>query len=514
MTFAEKLDLLMNITNTSNSLLARKISIDASFISRLRRGVRIPAKNVSYIQAMSEYFAHCCQAEYQKAALWEAIKNSSPIQPQPSLTTADLILQWLRQPQEAAIHSIDNLLNGMIHHFQFSKIEAAATSAAVDGAYGQAAAEVEMFYGLEGRQTAALKFLSLVVQNKKPQTLLLYSDEDMNWMINPEFTAKWAALMVRVLQNGNRIKMIHTINRNLDEMLDGIKRWVPLYMTGNIEPYYYSKTRDGLFRRTLFIAPETAAVTSSSVRSETLGVANLLFTKKEAIRALVAEFHDFLDLCRPLMRIFNSFNQQNYLGTLIEFEEEAGHTIISSDGLTNITMPPEVVASILERLDDPDRRQLLALQHHRIRNFYDRLPTNPHAEIFSLPRPETILAGQVRVNFWDIPHQIQVFYTPEEYYQHLHNVIRLLKTYDNYHVYLTADKHLEGSMVCVKEDVGVLVGKTSPPSVIFAIRESNMTAAFWDYMNILVRKESHGKKARERTIAELESFVARFENSK
>jgi len=34
MTFAEKLDFLMTITNTSNSLLARNISIDASFISR------------------------------------------------------------------------------------------------------------------------------------------------------------------------------------------------------------------------------------------------------------------------------------------------------------------------------------------------------------------------------------------------------------------------------------------------------------------------------------------------
>ncbi len=36
MTFAEKLDFLMNITQTSNSALAHAATLDASYISRLR----------------------------------------------------------------------------------------------------------------------------------------------------------------------------------------------------------------------------------------------------------------------------------------------------------------------------------------------------------------------------------------------------------------------------------------------------------------------------------------------
>ena len=39
-----------------------------------------------------------------------------------------------------------------------------------------------------------------------------------------------------------------------------------------------------------------------------------------------------------------------------------------------------------------------------------------------------------------------------------------------------------GMSVHVKEEVGVVVAKLHEPFIMFAINESNMTAAFWDYM--------------------------------
>lgn len=510
MTFAEKLDLLMNITNTSNSLLAHNISLDASFISRLRRGVRTPAKNVNYIQVMSNYFARCCQAEYQKAALWEAIRNSSLIQPQPTNSMASLIEQWLREPVQLKTHPIDELLEGMIH-FQFKKMETAAT-VEVPTIDNQAVKEIEMFHGVEGKRSAVLTFLSLVIANKHPQILLLFSDEDLFWLTeDPAFTAKWAALMLQVLENGHRIKIIHAINRDLDEMLSGIKGWVPLYMTGAIEPYYYPKTRDGLFRRTLFIAPDTAAVSSSSVRNGAKNTANLLTTDRDTIQSLVSEYNDFLALCRPLMRIFNHSHQGNYLATLNEFEEEPGDTITKTDVLASITIPEEAVASILARLSDVTADRLHTFQQRRTKLFYEKLATHRFTEIVSLPSLETILAGNNVVNLSEIPNATQVLYTPGEYYLHLQNILHLLKTYENYHVHLIGRTHLEGSMVCVKEDVGVLVGRTSLPTVIFAINENNMTAAFWDYMNVLLPKEYTSAKSRSHTIEKIEALAARLE---
>ena len=79
-----------------------------------------------------------------------------------------------------------------------------------------------------------------------------------------DYAQLWARLMVRVLTRGNRIKIIHTISRDLGEMLSAISQWMPLYMIGAIEPYFYPKKRDGIFKRTLFIAPPRTFYTGTA----------------------------------------------------------------------------------------------------------------------------------------------------------------------------------------------------------------------------------------------------------
>ncbi|MDR7871024.1 MAG: hypothetical protein RIN55_09210 [Tissierellaceae bacterium] len=59
MEFNEKLDFLMNITKTSNSSLAHYLSLDASYISRLRSGKRQLPSNTNYVDKMASYFAKC-----------------------------------------------------------------------------------------------------------------------------------------------------------------------------------------------------------------------------------------------------------------------------------------------------------------------------------------------------------------------------------------------------------------------------------------------------------------------
>lgn len=66
MTFAEKLDFLMNITQTSNSALAHAATLDASYISRLRTGKRLMPKDNHMIQGMTIFLARQFKEDYQK----------------------------------------------------------------------------------------------------------------------------------------------------------------------------------------------------------------------------------------------------------------------------------------------------------------------------------------------------------------------------------------------------------------------------------------------------------------
>ena len=80
----------------------------------------------------------------------------------------------------------------------------------------------------------------MILQEKEPQTLLLFSDENMAWLYeDTAFAARWAELFAQVLARGNRVRIVHTVSRNMNEMLEAVTKWVPIYMTGAVEPYHY-----------------------------------------------------------------------------------------------------------------------------------------------------------------------------------------------------------------------------------------------------------------------------------
>lgn len=494
MNFSEKLNLIMNITSTTNSVLARAISIDPSLVSRLRRGDRTPSKNQNYITAMSEYFARNCTTEYQKAALEEILQKELPTNHN-ALTA--LIEIWFLD-EILPTNSVANFMDGLTN-FQFRKAPEGFdtdTSDVIDNVES----DDKVFYGTEGKRKAVITFLSLVIKRKTPTTLFLFSEENIEWLTeDPKFTAKWAALLVKVIQNGNKIKIIHVINRNLDEMLLGIEKWIPLYMTGAIEPYYYPKNRDGIFKRTLFIALDTAVITSSTIGDSTKN-ANFFYTDKDAIAALTEEYQEYFSLCRPLMRIFTPNNPGDYLSVLTEFEEEEGNSVLKNDMFSAITMPFDVAESICSRIDDDNRSMLLSYHQNRITRFENSLQNYYFTEIVPVPDLRAIQSGKAMVNFPYIFAHNPVFYAPNEFSKHLQHIVKLLQTFDTYNVHLVPVSKIDGCSVYCKEDVGVIIEKSTPPAITFAINESNMNAAFWDYMRLILNKQPRDKAQRSITI--------------
>ncbi|MBP1925956.1 hypothetical protein J2Z76_001820 [Sedimentibacter acidaminivorans] len=509
MEFNEKLDYLMKITKTTNSSLALYTSLDASYVSRLRRGDRKPAKNGNYIMPMAVYFSKHCNEKYQIEILSETIKvKTSVILDNES--AAEVIYEWMlknddeKKPVEDLLYKISNFSykrkpniknNEDVHMVSWNNIEP------------------KVYYGVDGKREAVIQFLSIVINNKIPQTLLLFSDENTEWLFGDlTFTEKWANLMTKVIMGGNKIKIIHTVSRDLDEMLSAISQWLPLYMTGAIEPFFYPKKRDGVFKRTLFIAPDTAAVTSSSISSMTKNAANFVLREKNTIKALLGEFNDYLSLCRPLMKIFTLGDKDKYLEELHEFENEESNSLISTDTLSVLTMPMCVAEKISKRLtvENYNYDGLLTYSQLRRQNFEKKLHINKFIDIIKISDIYSVKSGQVKTAISNIVIKENICYNTEEYILHLENILFLMRNYNNYNVYIqNNNSSVNGYTLYVKEDIGVIIEKTSFPPVIFAINESNMTAAFWDYLDSIV-----GSINRKNTIKKLEKIIADLKNLK
>ncbi len=472
----------MNVTKTTNSSLALYTSLDPSHISRLRRGERNVVKDADYVKKMAVFFNRQCIEEYQKKALQEVLPK--PAAQNDSENITERIYHWLFDSDLKGSSSINCFLEGLSNvQLKKTQYNRDPISLMDSGAMQQ---DLSLYYGLEGKREAVLRFLSLITEAKRPETLLLYSDEPMDWLTADQFfLAKWSDMLSRVIEQGYRIKIIHTVSRNLDEMLEAMSKWMPLYMTGAIEPYYYPKKRDGIFKRTLFIAPKTAALTSSSLEIMADKAVNILLKDLKAVDALAVEFNSYLNLCKPLMHIFTDKDMHKYLSVLEQFEKGPADTIIKSSNLSLATMPTSVAKAMLERSKVPRKKELMEFLLQRKGAFEKSLLSNCVCEIIKLPTIKSIKEGQIEVGFSETQEFSGLFYHPGEYRLHLENIIQFLLKYDNYQVSISKDMKDDGYRLYVKEDLGAIVVKTTNPQIVFAINESNMVAAFWDYLRIV-----------------------------
>lgn len=487
MNINEKIDLLMRLTKTTNSSMGRFTAMDPSHLSRLRRGERSVAPGAPYLSRMALYFARHCREEYQIRTLTELVKVP-PERMDSAELLSDAIENWLYQEERPGSLIVEKFLDDMGLRKELLPPSMAEGDEPVrqDGCWCYTEKDsCRLLYGNPGKREAVLCLLEQILKSHSPVEVLLFSDEDMDWMTEDhQFALQWGSLMMKIGLAGHRITIIHTISRNLDEMLAAIGQWMPLYMTGAIKPYYFPKKRDGILKRTLFIAAGIAAVTTSSVIRSHPDQLVLYLTDPQGIRSAEEEFNQYLSLCRPLMKIFTEKDYQTHLDVLTEFEREKANSLIWTTSLSAATMPEGVLKSVLGRLDIPNSKDIETKLMERQQGFHANLEKKYSTEIIRLAKPEEVMAGRAPVPFSNLFGLGEIFYTREEYRLHLQYVIRLMEQTDQYQVCLPDGDAYENKpfLIYAKEDVGAIVIRTGEPFAAFALNEANMTAAFWDYL--------------------------------
>lgn len=469
--FSEKLNFLMEIADVKNSDLASAVSMDASHISRLRRGNRRLPKNQTYVMAMSRYFAKHINDPFRRRIVADALHF--PVEwPKSTDTVAELICRWLTADDNVHDTKIDRFLFG----FANSANSGLPASEPSDKSVIFERSEY-CYYGTAGKQAAVIRFLTEILNESSPQTLLLFSDEEMSWLYgDPAFSREWARLLKGVLQKGNRIKIIHTLSRDANEMMEAVTKWVPVYMTGAIESYYYPKLRDGLFQRTMFIAPKTAAIVSSSVKQNVSEMLNLYIVVPNGIKALVIEYERYLSLCRPLIDVMNTASSERFFRELYDFNSVSAHGIILSAVPSLMTMPENVVNAFAKKAP-----MIKKVWEKVSKSFNIMTQSNELFEIIMPPQKEDTESGCVSLPMNDFYFAENLCYTQKQYKEHLINMLKLTKENPNYHVAVSTNVQRD-IMIYAKEDTGVIMAKSCSPTVVFTMREPNITSAFWSFL--------------------------------
>ncbi len=476
--FAQRLDFIMNLTNTKTSVLARAASIDSSYVSKLRNGSRKLPKDPVFLTDMCDYFAKHIKDEHQVRIVCDTLNIS--MWPDNISERSALLQNWFLN-QRKDLEGIEILFQRLLN-------VSGSTNTSVNFMPNKKKDHEKLYYGIEGKREAVLSFFDIILQSKEPTTLYLNSDEDMSWLIDDKaYTKTWSEMLRKVLLAGNRIVIIHNIKRNLDEMIHAVAEWAPVYVTGAIQSYYYPRIRDDLYQRSLFVADGLVALSSVSISRDSREMLNELYTDKNAVKALKKEFDNTLELCKKLSLFINS-SRINLLRDVIQKMENRDLTFKSLSKLPVIfTLPESVAKSIQERY--PDSKVYEAYQ--KLSVSLDKV-VSTSKYVHMVQDPKTLFASgdeKYLFPYGDFCGDENIEYTKEELLEHYKYLDYLQEKYPNFTVKYS-ERPLHDHLLFSMDSIGFVMAKTMGKNVVSIFMEDNIVSACRNYLEQQLRNYS------------------------
>lgn len=467
--FYKKFNFLMNLTNSKNINVAKAINIDPSYVSRLRNGNRPLSKNPSIIKNLSIYFASRIKSKYQTMVLMDILHLN--IFPNNFEELSEIIHSWLLSD---TYDSVKLLFEGLSKK-STNKKEISNISI---NTYNNES--TNYYFGIKGKQEAIYRLLKEVCNHKTNQTLLIFSEEKLDWLLEDiEFAETWYYLLQEILVKGNNIKIIHNFNRNLYELLELINKWLPMYSKELIEPYYYPRIRDNLFQQTLFIAPKNAALSSTSVDFNNTNSLYHYITDKNAIQANILLFNNILNNCKPLFKSFETISQKPIkLYKSIYRVAENIFTILPT--ISNIALPKNILDKYKSNISENLYLYILSDKE----DFKHNIKYKNYVEFISLPSLEELknCANYKKYSpFKDIDN---IDYTKEDFKNHLKNILDYYNKYNNYHI-LTNNIFQDNAFIKFKENCYLLIINSTTNLSYFIFSENNLIKGLYNYFNLL-----------------------------
>ena len=325
--FSERLTGAMRIADISNISLSRLLNIDASLISRYRTGLCMPRLDSDLVDRMSNIL-------YRRIRKNEGMTELSGLmQCNMDEITEARFAAWLFD-FDTGMSAEESAMARLLEFFESydpgELLTAETENIISDERIKDNRTE---YFGTKGLREAVIRFL-MSVEAYGGKELMLYSDQDMSWMIkDAQFRATWAGLMIRCVKKGVKIRIIHNIDRDLDEMDMAVKSWMPLYMSGMIEPYCSESERDARFSHTLFICPDVAVIEALNVvGTEDSGIYHY-HTDADCINSCLAAYDRLMDSAEPLVKTGSA-------GTRTMFAPDMA---LIRNTLSERTMPEEFV---------------------------------------------------------------------------------------------------------------------------------------------------------------------------
>ncbi len=479
---------LISLLNINLSRLCQYTNYDTSTVFRFRSGSRQIAEPEKFAAAIAGYIAKEMDSASEKAVLAELFGCTSESLADPSVRFQKLqtyLLEAQGKREDSITHFLSKLdafdLNEYIKAIHFDELK-------LPPAMPFHLPTSKTYFGIHDMMESELDFLKATVLSRSMEPVIMYSDMPMGEMAkDADFPKKWMFGMAMMLKKGLHLHQIHNLDRSFDEMMLGLEGWIPMYMTGQISPYYLKGVQNNIFLHFLKVSG-TAALSGEAI-SGFHGDGKYYLTKsKEEVVYYRKRAQELLKNASPLMDIYLEEKAAALQAFLVADSHVDGNRRNILSALPLYTMDETFLEAFLSRRSIPesDRHAILSYAASQRRMQEEILKTGSVEDEFSLPDPAEFSQYPMCLALSGMFYPEVLSYTFEEYQEHLAQTRAFAATHASYTFTETSSCTFRNLQIQIHEGKWAMISKNTAPTIHFVIHHPKLRSAIENFIPPLV----------------------------
>lgn len=469
----KKFNLLCSVLSVNAADMSKSLKYDSSYISRIRNGKRKPANPQKFAFDAAQYFSQYSDSENDLKIIAE-ILNVKPVQLKTKSFYASELATWLTDsiPSDDAVNPtkkfLDTLnsfdLNEYIKSIRFDELKVPTLPFQLPLS--------KAYYGIEEMKNGELDFLKATALSRSRHSVFMYSDMQMDDMAEDmDFSRKYMFGLAAMLKKGLHLNVVHNLNRPFNELMLGLECWIPLYMTGQISPYYLKEVHNRVFCR--FLNVSGAAALSGECISGFHSKGRYYLTKnKEELAYYRERSVCILKKTHPLMEIYREDKSAELSAFILADSHTDGsrRSILSS--LPIYTAEKEFLTDFLNRrnMSDNEKQKILLYAEERKKQMLEILKNNSVSDEIPCLSEEKFKKQPLSLSLSLMFCGKSFEYTYEEYSEHLKLTKEFAEKTKNYAAVPTRENAFANIQITIHENEYVLISKNKAPTIHFVIR--------------------------------------------
>ena len=486
-TFSNNLNTLITSLNINTHEMSKYIVFDASHISRIRYGKAKPSNPIEFSNKICSYILNRYKNPDDINNLMMIIGcKKSDLSNEKIYST---LFNWLT----SEIVPVKNQVSDFLHHLDSFNLDDYIKVIKFDELKVPNIpfykAKTKHYYGIEEMKQGELNFFKGTVLSKSKEEIFMCSDMPMEDMAKDiDFGKKWMFAIAMCLKKGHHLNIIHNLDRPFNEMMLGLESWIPIYMTGQISPYYLSNLKNNIYNHLNYVSA-AAALSGECINGFHNKGMYYLTTNKNEIEYYKEKSDLLIKKAKPLMEIYRENNIKEYHLFLKKDENIVCDRTRYISSLPLFTINDELLIKILKRnkLSKEEINKIIKYKNNEFKYMNSILKKNKVFDYIYVIKENDFKNDTPYLSLNNLFIDKIINYTYKEYIEHLKLTNEYAKNNKNYNVLTEKDKTFKNITITILKNNHVIISKNSNPTIHFVIKHPKLVAAIESF-NPLVKE--------------------------